>query len=83
MVDDPKVVKFEAPLRYGDVDITTLAERVKRGEIPLEFAERVLAECERVVKHGARLIEAEIKRKEREESGSPIDRPRGPTHAGR
>jgi hypothetical protein len=68
MVDDPKVVKFEAPLRYGDVDLSTLAERVARGEIPLEFAERVLAEAQRVIDHGTRLIEAEIERKKREGS---------------
>jgi hypothetical protein len=71
MVDDPnpKVTKFEGPLRYGDVDLSTLAERIARGEVTPEFAEAVLAEAERIFAHGARLIEAEIERKKRERGG--------------
>ena len=61
---DPKsnVTKFEAPLRYGDVDLTTLADRVRRGEIPAEFAERVLAEAQRVIELHARIIDAACER---------------------
>jgi hypothetical protein len=68
MVEDPKskMARSEAPLRYGDVDLIALAERLARGEIAVEFAEAALAEAEQVFAHGARLIKAEIERKKRE-----------------
>jgi len=71
MDEDPKskVTRSEAPLRYGEVDLNALAERLARSEIPLEFAEAALAEAERVFAHGARLIKAEIERKKRERGG--------------
>jgi hypothetical protein len=71
MVEDPKskVTRSEAPLRYGDVDLIALAERLARGEIPVEFAVAALAEAERVFAHGARLIKAEIEQKKRERGG--------------
>ena len=60
MIEDPKskVTRSEAPLSYGDVDLNALAERLARGEIPLEFAVAALAEAERVFAHGAGLIKA-------------------------
>ncbi len=71
MIEDPKskVTRSEALLRYGDVDLIALAERLARGEIPVEFAEAALAEAERVFVHGAHLIKAEIERKKRERGG--------------